>query len=76
MMKTGLRTFPGKQILRKLLKIDWNIAFTCLNITQNQWAFMKARYNYIFIQILWCFFVYNVIQTKCLFFLEQSSRLL
>ena len=36
---------------------------------------MKTH-NYVFIQIVWCIFGYDVIQTICFFFLEKSSRLL
>jgi len=33
---------------------------------------MKSHHNYFFIQILWYFFVYSVIQTRCFFFLEKK----
>ena len=36
---------------------------------------MKTH-NYVFIEIVWCIFGYDVIQTICFFFLEKSSRLL
>ena len=36
---------------------------------------MKTH-NYVFIQIVWGIFGYDVIQTICFFFLEKSSRLL
>ena len=36
---------------------------------------MKTHHNYVFIQIFWYFFfVYNIIQTSCFFFLETSTH--
>ena len=35
---------------------------------------MKTH-NYVFIQILWYFFVYDVIQTSCFFFPEKVNNL-
>ena len=40
----------------------------------NQWAFVKTHHNYVFIQILWYIFVYNIIQTSCFCFLEKSTN--
>ena len=59
-MKTKLRTFARKQIiLRKPMK-----------------KHIMIYYYYVFIQIIFMmyFFVYNVFQTSCFFFLEKSSR--
>ena len=36
---------------------------------------MKTHHNYIFIQILWYFFVYNVIQTSCFFCQKKVADL-
>ena len=60
---------PIKKFVRQWLK--YNVHMT--NITWNRWAFMKTHRNYIFIQILIYFFVYNVIQTSCFFFLEKKK---
>ena len=36
---------------------------------------MKTHDNCVFVQILWYFFVYNIIQTSCFFFLEKVADL-
>ena len=82
---------PDNQLFLQPMNKWWNLNYALLHVNKlvknwlnhsvhmtwvkNQWAFMKTH-NYVFIQIVWCIFGYDVIQTVCFFFLEKSSRLL
>ena len=79
-MKTKLRTFAPKQILRKPIKkvvkkwLKYSVHMTkplrktCASLWKHTIITFSFRFYYKF-------FVYNVIQTSCFFFLEKSSRL-
>ena len=78
-MKTKLRTFAPKQILRKPIKkvvkkwLKYSVHMTkpwrktCASLWKHTIITFSFRFYYKF-------FVYNVIQTSCFFFLEKSSR--
>ena len=68
-MKTKLRTFARKQILRKPIrnvwKNDWNIAFTWVKFIVKPVGLTEIIITFSF--RLYIVFVYNVIQTSCFF---------
>ena len=72
MMKTKLHTFACKQVLRKPVtnfwKIEWNIAFTWLKHNVKPVGISEIIITFPF-RLYDIFFVYNVIQTSCSFFL-------
>ena len=76
-MKTKLRTFARQQIRRKPIrnfwKNDWNIAFTWLKHNVKPVGLSEIIITFSF-RLHDIFFVYNVIQTNCFFFLWKSSR--
>ena len=72
-MKTKWHTLAGKQILHKpigkLVKNGWNIAFTWLKQRKTS----GPSWKHVSFRFFDKFFVYNVIQTSCFFFLEKKE---
>ena len=72
-MKTKWHTLVGKQILHKpigkLVKNGWNIAFTWLKQRKTS----GPSWKHVSFRFFDKFFVYNVIQTSCFFFLEKKE---
>ena len=72
-MKTKWHTLAGKQILHKstgkLVKKWWNIAFTWLKQRKTS----GPSWKHVSLRFFDTFFVYNVIQTSCFFFLEKKE---